>query len=349
MSSRRVHSASGDRAGRGPQALTRWVLHPQAPGPGIAGRWGSTVNGSAVDNGLVIETRALTKRYGDAIVAVDDLELRVGRGEVYGFLGPNGAGKTTTLRMLLGLARPTSGQAAVLGAAPGSPQGLVRIGAMVEAPAFYPYLSGRDNLRVLGRYAGVREDRIEAVLDEVGLSDRAADRSATYSLGMKQRLGVAAALLKDPELLILDEPTNGLDPAGQAEMRELIRSLGKGGRTVVLSSHLMGEVEQVSDRVGVIRAGSLVAEGTVEELRGRAGLRVRAEPLSEAARLIHALPEVDAITSIDGLLEVEVDPAHAPAINRALVEAGIAVYELYAQTASLEDVFLELTSSGKDQ
>jgi ABC-type multidrug transport system ATPase subunit len=295
---------------------------------------------------LVIETRALTKRYGDAIVAVDDLDLRVRRGEVYGFLGPNGAGKTTTLRMLLGLVRPTSGQATVLGAPPGSPQGLARIGALVEAPVFYPYLSGRDNLRVLAGHAGVSEDRVEAVLAEVRLSDRADDRSATYSLGMKQRLGVAAALLKDPELLILDEPTNGLDPAGMAEMREFMRSLGEGGRTLVLSSHLMGEIEQVSDRVGVIRDGSLVAEGTVEELRGRAGLRVRAEPLSEAARLVSALPAVDQVISVDGLLDVAVDTAQAPAINRALVEAGIAVSELYAQKASLEDVFLELTANG---
>ncbi|MGH2949135.1 MAG: ATP-binding cassette domain-containing protein [Solirubrobacteraceae bacterium] len=302
-----------------------------------------------IDDGFVIETRGLTKRYGDAIVAVDDLQLRVRRGEVYGFLGPNGAGKTTTLRMLLGLVRPTSGQAAVLGAPPGSPHGLARIGAMVETPAFYPYLSGRDNLRVLARHAGVAEGRVEAVLGEAGLSARGGDRSATYSLGMKQRLGVAAALLKDPEVLILDEPTNGLDPAGMAEMREFIRSLGQGGRTVVLSSHLMGEIEQVSDRVGVIRDGSLVAEGTVEELRGRAGLRVRAEPLAEAARLVGALPDVDDVASVDGLLEVAVDTARAPAINRVLVEAGISVSELYAQKASLEDVFLELTANGEER
>jgi ABC-type multidrug transport system ATPase subunit len=307
------------------------------------------VNGSAAGNGLVIETRALTKRYGEAIVAVDTLELRVRRGEVYGFLGPNGAGKTTTLRMLLGLVRPTSGTATVLGARPGSPQGLARIGAMVEAPAFYPYLSGRDNLRVLARYAGVAEERVEAVLGEVGLSARAADRSATYSLGMKQRLGVAAALLKDPQLLILDEPTNGLDPAGMAEMRTFIRALGTGERTVVLSSHLMGEVEQVCDRVGVIRDGSLVAEGTVDELRGRAGLRVRAEPLAEAARLIGALPDIDHLTSTDGLLNVTVDSSQAATINRVLVQAGIAVSELSVQQASLEDVFLELTKSEKDQ
>jgi ABC-type multidrug transport system ATPase subunit len=297
---------------------------------------------------LVIETRALTKRYGDSIVAVDDLDLGVRRGEVYGFLGPNGAGKTTTLRMLLGLVRPTSGRAAVLGVPPGTPQGLARIGAMVEAPAFYPYLSGRDNLLVLAGHAGVAEDRVAAVLDEVGLLDRAADRLATYSQGMRQRLGVAAALLKDPELLILDEPTNGLDPAGMADMRDFIRSLGQGGRTVMLSSHLMGEVEQVTDRVGVISDGSLVAEGTVDELRGRAGLRVRAEPNAEAARLIRALPEVDEVTSVDGLLDVAVDSSRAAAINRLLVEAGVAVWELYAQQASLEHVFLELTRSGEE-
>jgi len=294
---------------------------------------------------LVIETRGLTKRYGDALVAVDGLDLRVRRGEVYGFLGPNGAGKTTTLRMLLGLVRPTSGAAAVLGAPPGAASGLARLGALVEAPAFYPYLSGRDNLRVLAGHAGVPRARIDAVLAEVGLAGRGGDRIATYSLGMKQRLGVAAALLKDPELLILDEPTNGLDPAGMAEMRTFIRSLARGGRTVVLSSHLMGEVEQVCDRVGVIRAGVLVAEGTVQQLRGRAGLRVRAEPQAGAAQFIAGLPEVAAVATADGRLDVDVDPAHAPAINRALVQAGFAVAELAPQQASLEDVFLELTAT----
>jgi ABC-type multidrug transport system ATPase subunit len=299
-----------------------------------------------VTSDLAIDTSALTKRYGDALVAVDAVDLRVRRGEVYGFLGPNGAGKTTTLRMLLGLVRPTSGSATVMGAGPGAPEGLARIGALVEAPAFYPYLSGRDNLRVLAGHARVAEQRVDAVLEEVRLAGRAGDRFANYSLGMKQRLGVAAALLKDPELLILDEPTNGLDPAGMAEMRDFMRSLGKGGRTLVLSSHLMGEIEQVSDRVGVIRDGSLVAEGTVDELRGRAGLRVRAEPLSNAARLIGALPGVDEVTRADCVLEVAVDTAQAAAINRALVGAGIAVSELSVQKASLEDVFLELTVNG---
>jgi ABC-type multidrug transport system ATPase subunit len=292
---------------------------------------------------FVIDTRALSKRYGEAIVAVDSLDLRVRRGEVYGFLGPNGAGKTTTLRMLLGLVRPTSGSVAVLGEPPGAAPGLARIGAMVEAPAFYPYLSGRENLRVLARYAGVPEDRVAAVLERVDLVARADDRAATYSMGMKQRLGVAAALLKDPELLILDEPTNGLDPAGVAQMRQFIRSLAEGGRTVLLSSHLMGEIEQVSDRVGIIRDGSLVAEGTVDELRGRAGLRLRAEPLPKAIELVGRMPGVAASTTADGVIDLTADPTDAAAINRALVEAGIAVSELYPLHTSLEDVFLELT------
>jgi ABC-2 type transport system ATP-binding protein len=286
----------------------------------------------------VIETHALTKRYGP-IVAVDALDLRVRRGEVYGFLGPNGAGKTTTLRMLLGLVRPTSGRAAVLGSVPGSPRGLAGIGAIVEAPGFYPFLSGRDNLRVLAGHAGVESSRIATVLAEAGLTARAGDHVATYSMGMKQRLGVAAALLKDPELLILDEPTNGLDPAGMAEMRDFIRSLAAGGRTVLLSSHLMGEIEQVSDRVGVIRAGELVAEGTVDELRGQAGLRVRAEPLEAAARVLGGL---DGIELVDGAVD-----ARAAQVNRMLVEAGIAVSELGRRQASLEDVFLELTGDDR--
>jgi ABC-type multidrug transport system ATPase subunit len=294
----------------------------------------------------VIETRALSKRYGETIVAVDALDLRVRGGEVYGFLGPNGAGKTTTLRMLLGLIRPTAGDAAVLGGAPGSPDALARIGAMVEAPGLYPYLSGRDNLRVLAGHGGAPPERVDAVLAEVGLTDRAGERVKAYSMGMKQRLGVAAALLKDPELLILDEPTNGLDPAGMAEMRAFIRSLAQGGRTVVLSSHLMGEVEQVCDRVGVIRKGVLVAEGTVEQLRGRATLRVRAKPLGEAALLAARLPEVVGVATDDGALELSADVTAAAAINRALVTAGIEVSEISERRASLEDVFLELTTNG---
>ena len=296
---------------------------------------------------LVIEMRELGKRYGEGIVAVDRLSMRVRRGEVYGFLGPNGAGKTTTLRMLLGLVRPTSGSALVLGLPPGSPEGLARIGALIETPTLYPFLSGRDNLRVLSRYAGVPEDRIDAVLHEVGLAARAGDRFRTYSLGMKQRLGIAAALLKDPELLILDEPTNGMDPAGMAEMRAFIRSLGRGRRTVFLSSHLMTEVEQVADRVGVISEGRLVGEGTVDDLRGRETLWVRAEPLERAVGLLATLRSVEQVARSDGGLRVTADPAAAPAINRALIEAGIDVGELRPERASLEKVFLELTEEGR--
>jgi ABC-2 type transport system ATP-binding protein len=296
-----------------------------------------------MDDTFVIETSGLTKRYGERIIAVDRLDMRVRRGEVYGFLGPNGAGKTTTLRMVLGLVRPTSGSARVLGASPGSPEALARVGALVESPSLYPFLSGGDNLRVLARHARVPESRVDAVLEEVELTDRASDRFATYSLGMKQRLGVAAALLKDPELLILDEPTNGMDPAGMAEMRTFIRGLGRGRRTVLLSSHLMTEVEQICDRVGVIRRGSLVGEGTVAELRGRETLRVRAEPAAAAERLLGALPAVERVTVADGGFHIAADPAAASAINQALVEAGIAVSELRREQASLEEVFLELT------
>jgi ABC-type multidrug transport system ATPase subunit len=295
---------------------------------------------------MVIETHELTKRYGDRVVAVDRLALRVRRGEVYGFLGPNGAGKTTTLRMLLGLVRPTSGDSSVLGAPPGSPPGLARIGAMVEGPGLYPYLSGRDNLRVLAGHAGVPRGRVEAVLGEVGLRDRAGDRAGTYSMGMRQRLGVAAALLKDPELLVLDEPTNGLDPAGMAEMRAFVAGLAQRGVTVLLSSHLMGEVEQVCDRVGVIRSGVLVAEGTVAQLRGQARLRVRAEPPEQALEVLRALPGAGEVTRVGDELEVATGAAEASEINRALVHAGIAVSELHARRASLEDVFLELTTGG---
>jgi ABC-type multidrug transport system ATPase subunit len=296
----------------------------------------------------VIETHDITKRFGDN-VAVDHLSLRVRRGEVFGFLGPNGAGKTTTLRMLLGLARPTSGGASVLGAPPGSSESVAHIGALVESPGFYPSLSGRDNLRVLAHHSGTPRQRVESVLDEVGLADRAKDRFATYSQGMKQRLGVAAALLKDPELLILDEPTNGLDPAGMAEMRSFIRGLGSGSRTVLLSSHLMNEVEQICDRAAVISRGALVKEGTVDELRGGNVLRVVARPLERALHLVRGLPEVEAVATIDGALRVRTDPAAAPEINHMLVSAGIAVSELGPDRASLEEVFLELTRQGREE
>jgi len=321
---------------------------PMARGNGVAGLPGAISSSDAagsVTSELIVETRGLTKRYGERIIAVDNLDLRVRRGEVYGFLGPNGAGKTTTLRMLLGLARPTAGSVVVAGAAPGTPEGLARIGAMIEAPAFYPFLSGRDNLTVMARHAGVLESRIDLALKEVDLADRADDKFATYSQGMKQRLGVAAALFKEPDLLILDEPTNGLDPAGVAEMRTLIRSLGQDKRTVLLSSHLLVEVEHICDRVGVIRAGKLVAEGTVDQLRGDDRLRVRAEPLDAARDVIASLSYVEKVEFDDNGLTLTTDPARTADINRTLVGAGIAVSELHWERAALEEVFLELTQT----
>jgi ABC-2 type transport system ATP-binding protein len=292
---------------------------------------------------LPVQTEGLTKRYG-ALTAVDALDLTVRPGEIYGFLGPNGAGKTTTLRMLLGLVRPTAGTVRVLGKPPGRLDG---VGALIEGPGFYPYLSGRDNLRVLARYTGTRAGRIDVVLELVDLADRARDRYATYSLGMKQRLGMAAALLKDPRLLILDEPTNGLDPAGMADMRRLIRRLGAAGCTVLLSSHLLGEVQQICDRVGVIAGGHLVAESTVAELRGGTTLRVVAAPLDVAAQRARALLGTGRVVVRDGGLDLAVEPTRAAWINAELVDAGLAVSELRVRERELEEAFLELTGSGQ--
>src|SRR5438094_3181551 len=297
---------------------------------------------------FAVETRGLTKRYSTGVLAVNNLDLRVRAGEVYGFLGPNGAGKTTTLRLLSGLLHAASGMAVVAGAAPGSPASLARMGAMVETPAFYPYLSGRDNLRVVARYASVPKSRIEPVLKLVDLTDRARHKFKTYSTGMKQRLGVAAALLKAPDLLILDEPTSGLDPQGTMEMRALIKELKQGGRTVLLSSHLLNEVELTCDRVGVIAKGKLVAEGTVDELRARSGgsaLLVRATPLDQAQRLLESLLQPGQVQVRDGVFNLAVDPGQAAAINRRLVADGVDVSELRISEQSLEDVFLQLTEN----
>jgi ABC-2 type transport system ATP-binding protein len=292
----------------------------------------------------VLRATGLTKRYPGGVLAVDGVDLTVHRGEVYGFLGPNGAGKTTTMRMLLGLIRPTSGTVDLLGEPPGSPAGLARVGALIESPGFYPYLSGLDNLRILARYGGVPRGRIDTVLDAVDLTDRAGDRFATYSLGMKQRLGVASALLGDPELLVLDEPTNGLDPAGMADMRALVRRLGAEGRAVLLSSHLLGEVQQICDRVGVISGGRLIAESTVAELRGQAALVIAAAPLDVAARRAVQLLGADRVQVVGAELRLTAGEAEAAEINRELVAAGVEVSELRREERSLEEVFLEMTS-----
>src|SRR5579864_4654063 len=296
-----------------------------------------------MQNTTIVETHSLTKRYGRGVLAVDSVDMSVRRGEVYGFLGPNGAGKTTTLRMLVGLIGPTSGTATVAGHLPGSPAGLARIGSLIESPGFYPYLSGRENLRVVADLAGVNRKRVEEVLDLVELTSRAGRKFGTYSTGMKQRLGVAGALLKDPELLILDEPTNGLDPQGMAEMRKLIKDIGQGDRTVLLSSHLLGEVEQICDRVGVISGGRLVKQSTVQDLLGEEGVLVRAQPIDQAQQMLATMFGSGAISTQDGALHLKVKPEQSTEINRQLVSAGIGVSELRPFERSLEEVFFQLT------
>ena len=297
-----------------------------------------------MDGDHVVETRGLTKRYGREILAVRDLHLNVRRGEVYGFLGLNGAGKTTTLRMLLGLIEPTGGTARVLGGEPGSPPHIARVGSLIEAPTFYGYLSGCDNLTGTARLSGVdnTKGRVEEALALVGLAGREGDKFKKYSMGMKQRLGVAAALVKDPELLILDEPTNGLDARGMIEIRQLIRDLGKE-KTVLFSSHLMDEVEQVCDRVGVISKGEMVAEGTITELRGQKGILIRAESLEEAAKIANGMPEVEAVEIKDGAIRLTADPELVPEISYELFSAGVRFSEIRSSQRSLEEVFLKLT------
>ncbi|TME07359.1 MAG: ABC transporter ATP-binding protein [Chloroflexi bacterium] len=296
-----------------------------------------------MENITIVETHGLTKRYGSGVLAVDSIDMSVRRGEVYGFLGPNGAGKTTTLRMLLGLIRPTAGTATVAGHHPGEPVGLAQIGSLIESPGFYPYLSGRENLRVVADLASVKQKRVDEVLDIVELSTRAGRKFGTYSTGMKQRLGVAAALLKDPDLLILDEPTNGLDPQGMAEMRKLIKDIGQGERTVLLSSHLLGEVEQICDRVGVISNGKLVTQSTVQELLGEEGVLVRAQPIEQAQDILTRMYGAAAISRQDGAIRLKTKPENSVEINRSLTTAGIAVSELRPFERSLEEVFFQLT------
>jgi ABC-2 type transport system ATP-binding protein len=297
---------------------------------------------------LVVETRRLAKRYDGRrgqppVVAVAGIDLTVRRGEIYGFLGPNGAGKTTTLRMLVGLIRPTAGEARVLGRPPGAPDALARVGSIIEGPGFYPYLSGADNLRIVARYSGVGAGRIAPVLETVDLADRCDDKFSTYSMGMKQRLGVAAALLKDPELVILDEPTNGLDPAGMRDMRALITELGRQGRTVILSSHQLAEVQQLCDRVAVIDHGRLIAESTVDELRGESELVVSATPSDVARSTLEEMSSVRRVRSVGGDLRVRVDDRHTASVARQLVLAGVDITQLRRDERQLEDVFFEIT------
>ena len=300
-------------------------------------------------NGLALATRELRKSYGSRL-ALDGLDLSVPTGVVYGFLGPNGAGKTTTMRLLTGLIHADAGSIELLGRpfGRGDRRRLFEVGALIEAPAFYPYLSGRENLRALAATgAPTPRSRVDEMLDLVGLHDRAREKVSRYSLGMKQRLGIAAALLSDPTLLLLDEPANGLDPAGIVAMRDTLRHLASTGKTVFVSSHILGEVQQLADVVGIVAAGKLVREGTIQQLLHAEGVvRVRVTP-DEAERAAAVLAQVagpDAVTggAHPGQITVHVEPTRSADVNRALADAGIYASRLEAGS-DLEALFLELT------
>jgi ABC-2 type transport system ATP-binding protein len=299
----------------------------------------------------VIEVNGLRKRYrrvrGGAVMAVDGLDLSVSAGGVYGFLGPNGSGKTTTIRCLLGLVRPTEGTCRLFGqdVRTSLPAVVNRVGSIVEAPAFFPTFSGRRNLRLLAAQTGLPDERVDRVLDRVGLADRKQDLVKTYSLGMRQRLGIAAALLKEPELLVLDEPANGLDPAGIKEVRELLRTLAADGCTVFVSSHQLAELQQTCDYVAILNRGQCVASGPVGDILARGVTRqvlVRVDDLDKGLASLHGAG-FDAVL-VDRAISVTVDPAEAGAITRTLAGANLWVTELRPIEASLEDIFLQLTT-----
>jgi ABC-2 type transport system ATP-binding protein len=301
----------------------------------------------------VIEIAGLRKEYhrffGDNRIAVDRLDLSVPEGGVFGFLGPNGSGKTTTIRCLLGLVAPSAGTCRVLGADVRSalPRVIGQVGAIVETPAFFPSFSGRRNLQLLAKLDGIGDRAVDDALERVGLSDRAGDAIKRYSLGMRQRLGLAAVLLKDPAVLILDEPANGLDPAGIREIRILLRQLGDEGRTVFVSSHQLGEIQHTCDRVAILRAGRCIETGSVRDVltNGRgAGLLVRVDDMPAAVAVFTAAG-IRTHRSADGLLLVDHPPAAAGHVTELLARQRLWVTELRPQELSLEDVFLELTEA----
>jgi ABC-2 type transport system ATP-binding protein len=303
--------------------------------------------------GFAVEAIGLTKRFGDRVV-VDRLDLSIPAGSVSGFVGPNGAGKTTTIRMLLGLITPTAGGGTVLGGDLATPASyLHKVGALIEAPAFYPQLSGKDNLLALARLGHIDVGVIANVLDRVGLLQRGGDQYRSYSLGMKQRLGIAAAMLASPELLILDEPTNGLDPAGIVEMRDLIRSLADDGITVFVSSHLLAEIEHICDHLVMISDGRTVFQGAVAGLRATRGseLVLRPETAAQLASLAGLVDSMGFESRIEDVshgvraVVVLADAAEAGRCNRAAHEAGITLVHLSERTRSLEEAFFELTGT----
>ncbi|KKL10287.1 hypothetical protein LCGC14_2557360 [marine sediment metagenome] len=295
---------------------------------------------------VILRTVGLAKRYG-RLLALQDLNLEVRRGQVYGFLGPNGAGKTTTIALILGLIAPTAGHVEMFGLDTRRhlSEALRRTGAILEGQAYYPDLSGRDNLRVWSALSdGVGVKRMQETLDLVGLSGRSGDKVRTYSQGMKQRLGLAAALLHDPELLVLDEPTNGLDPAGMREFREMIRDLARIGKTVFVSSHLLGEVEQMCDYVGIVKGGRLLTQGSVRTLlrRGEA-LEMQVTEPDRAVQVLEGLEWVRGLRRQDDRIVVEAPRERAADLSRALAEHQIYLSELRPRDSSLEEFFLEVT------
>ena len=294
-----------------------------------------------------VATRGLVKRYGD-LVAVNGVDLTVARGDVFGYLGPNGAGKTTLLRMLLGLIRPTAGSAQLFGRDPllHGARALDGVAGFVEGPRFYPYLSGRKNLRLLADYdGGDARSRIDEVLELVELRDRAKDRVGGYSHGMRQRLGIASALLRQPQLLLLDEPTTGLDPAGMRDMRDLVRRLAGEGITILLSSHLLYEVEELCNRVAIIRKGSIVYEGGLHELLATAatGYTLRATEPERARTVLLSQPGIESVVAKNGELRFSADEDAVARAAIVLGQASIGITALVPQTASLEELFLGLT------
>jgi ABC-2 type transport system ATP-binding protein len=294
-----------------------------------------------------VATSGLVKRYGE-LVAVNGVDLTVERGDVFGYLGPNGAGKTTLLRMLLGLIRPTAGSAQLFGRDPliDGAKALDGVAGFVEGPRFYPYLSGRRNLQLLADYdGGDARARIESVLEVVELRDRAKDRVGGYSHGMRQRLGIASALLREPRLLLLDEPTTGLDPAGMRDMRDLVRRLAGEGLTILLSSHLLYEVEELCNRVAIIRKGSIVYDGGLGELLATAttGYRLRTTEPERARTVLLAQPGIEILAANDGELRFTADEDTVARAAIALGQARIGITALVPQTASLEELFLGLT------
>jgi ABC-2 type transport system ATP-binding protein len=301
-----------------------------------------------VSEAAPIEVRGLVKRYG-AVTAVDHVDLTVRHGDVFGYLGPNGAGKTTSLRMMLGLIRPDEGAVRLFGRDPQlGVAALEGVAGFVEAPAFYPYLSGRKNLRLCAALdGGEAASRIEEVLEVVEMRERAGDRVGGYSHGMRQRLGLAAALLRRPRLLLLDEPATGLDPGGMRDMRELIRDLAERGITVILSSHLLVEVEELCNRVAIVRRGSVAYEGELADLRRRAGVtyRLRTDAEDRALKVCLAQRGIEDVRAAPagGLLFRAAGEAAVGELSLALAESGAPVLELTPQQASLEDLFFQLT------